>query len=143
MQINQVMTRNPEVLRPEASVREAAQRMKELDVGMFPICDGERLIGTITDRDIALRATADGRDADETTVKDVMTQEVDYCFEDQDAEEAVDMMNANQIRRLPILNRDKRLVGIVSLGDLATRAEDPSLSAEALAGISIPSKPTR
>jgi CBS domain-containing protein len=142
MQLNQVMTREVEVMRPGSTIREAAQRMKDLDVGMFPVCDGERLVGAITDRDIAIRATADGRDA-ETTVDEVMTKQIDYCFEDQETEEAVDLMNANQIRRLPILNRDKRLVGIVSLGDLATRAEDPILSAEALQGISEPCKPAR
>ena len=143
MQLNQVMTRDVEVMRPTSTIREAAQRMKALDVGMFPVCDGERLVGAITDRDIAIRATADGCDAEHTTVDQVMTKQIDYCFEDQETEEAVDLMNANQIRRLPILNRDKRLVGIVSLGDLATRAEDPILSAEALQGISEPCKPSR
>jgi CBS domain-containing protein len=95
--------------------------MKALDVGALPVCDGERLVGMITDRDITLEATAQSRDPVTTLVRDCMRPEVIYCFEDEDVDEAERIMQEKQIRRLPVLTREKRLVGIVSLGDLATK----------------------
>jgi CBS domain-containing protein len=123
----------------------AAEKMKQLDVGPLPVCDGERLVGMITDRDITVRATAAGRDPKTTKVRDVMTEEVFYCFEDQDLQDAAEMMERAQIRRLLILNRDKRLVGIVSLGDLAVHTGPEELAdeelAEVLEEVSAPAEP--
>ena len=136
MKIEQVMTKNPEYLAPDTTVAEAARKMGELDVGLLPVGDGTRLNGMLTDRDIALRVTAQGHDPDKTTVSEVMTPEIVYVFEDQDIEEAVKTMESHQIRRLIVLDRDKQMTGIVALGDLATRAESAKPAASALAGVS-------
>jgi CBS domain-containing protein len=146
MQIREVMTKHVEVLPPHASIREAAAKMRDLDVGGIPICDGEKLQGFLTDRDLAIRALAEARDPANTKVWEVMSPDITYCFEDNEVEEAAQMMESKQIRRLPIVDRDKRLVGIVSLGDIAVRSEgaqgqDPA--AEALEGISQPAKAKR
>ena len=108
--------------------------MSSLDVGALPVCDGDRLSGMITDRDITIRATADGRDPKTTPVKDCRSPEVVYCFEDQDVEDAQTLMEQKQIRRLPVLNRAKKLVGIIALADLATKAgaEKAGHAAEAI-----------
>ena len=143
MQVKDIMTKPVEVLDPEATLREAALRMKELDVGLIPACDGDRLVGMLSDRDIAIRAVAEGRDPDETRVRDAMTPEIAYIFADQDVEEAARVMHERQVRRLPVLNRDKRLVGIVSLGDVAVRTRLTATAGEALQGVSEPSHPTR
>jgi len=127
MQLKEVMTPQVEVVRPDASLQEAAEMMMKLDVGPLPVCDGERLVGMLTDRDITVRGTAQGRDPKTTQVQEVMTPDVIYCFEDQDVEDAADLMEEHQIRRLVILNRDKKLVGIVSLGDLALEADEEDL----------------
>jgi CBS domain-containing protein len=132
MQVRDVMTPHVEVIHPGATLREAAQKMKSLDVGPIPVCDGERIQGILTDRDITVRATAEGRDPNTTRVRDVMTEDVFYCFEDQDVQDAAEIMERAQIRRLVVLNRDKRLVGIVSLGDLAVYTEDEELGSEEL-----------
>jgi CBS domain-containing protein len=143
MQLKDVMTRDVEVVQPQASVVEAAEKMKSLDVGALPVCDGKRLMGMITDRDIAVRVVAEGRDPRGTRAQDAMTPEVIYCLEDQPVEEAADLMAQHQIRRLPILNRDKKLVGIVSLGDLAVDTADEEMAGRALEGVSEPAKPSR
>jgi CBS domain-containing protein len=114
--------------------------MRDHDVGALPVCDGERLIGMLTDRDIAIRAVAEGRDPRSTRARDVITEKVRYVFEDQDVQEAARMMEEAQIRRLPVLNRDKKLVGVLSLGDLAVRFHDEDLSGEALEQISQPAR---
>jgi CBS domain-containing protein len=118
MQVKDVMTKGVEVVRPDATLEEAAKKMKSLDIGPLPVCDGEKLVGILTDRDITVRATAEGRDPKQTKVQEVMSKELIYCVEDQDVEEATKLMQSKQIRRVPILNRDKRLVGILSLEDL-------------------------
>jgi CBS domain-containing protein len=117
--------------------------MQDLDVGAMPICSGEQLSGILTDRDITVRATAEGRDPAKTKVSDVMSPEVAYCFEDQEIEEAVSLMEVKQIRRLPILNREKKLVGIVTLGDLAVQTGNERLAGEALKEVSEPATPRR
>src|ERR687886_3098224 len=119
MQLQDVMTPAVEVIAPEASISEAAEKMSHRDIGPLPVCDGERVVGLLTDRDITVRAVAAGRDPRMTQVRDVMTPDVVYGFEDQDVQDAVRLMEQYQIRRLPVLNRSQRLVGIVSLGDLA------------------------
>lgn len=146
MLIQDIMTRDVEVVRPDTSLEEAAQKMKALDIGPLPICDGERLVGMLTDRDITIRAVAEGRDPHNTRVSEVMTPDVVYCFEDQEVGDAVRIMEQYQIRRLLVLNHDKRLVGIVSLGDLAVRdvaAEDEGLDEEVLQAVSEPAAPNR
>jgi len=138
MFVSDVMTKGAECVRPGNSLREAAQKMKNLDVGPLPVCDNDRLVGMITDRDIAVRAVAEACDPRTTTVKDVMTPDVVYCFEDQDVQEAARRMQEHQVRRLVVLNRDKRLVGIVSLGDLAVEAGDEKLAGRTLEHVSLP-----
>ena len=146
MQIREIMTQGAEVVYLDDAAREAGAKMRELDVGALPVCDGERIQGVITDRDLAIRLVAEGRDPARTKVSDIMTPGVSYCFDDQSVEEAVMLMEAEQIRRLPILNREKQLVGMLSLGDLALRTEgteDENLAEEALKDISEPSDPNR
>ena len=144
MQLREVMTRNVEVVHPDATLREAAQKMKNLDVGPIPVCDGDRIQGMLTDRDITIRATAEGRDPNTTPVREVMTPDVVYCYEDQDVQQAADLMEERQIRRLIVLNREKKLTGIVSLGDLATQTGDADLDSEELTEtLSSVSTPTR
>jgi CBS domain-containing protein len=141
MKVSEVMTREVRVVGPDRSVREAARLMDELNVGVLPVCDGERLLGILTDRDITVRATAAGRDPDSVRVKEIMSEEVRWCFEDESVEDVATMMGDVQIRRIPVVDRNKRLVGIVALGDLATdRARGTD---EALRRISEPSEPDR
>ena len=143
MDLRDVMSRNVEVVNASASLEDAAIKMKNLDVGLIPVCDGDRLQGVLTDRDITIRATANGRDPKITKVTDVMTTDIAYCLEDQEVEEAVSLMEARQIRRLPILNQNKSLVGIVSLADIAVHVGDRDLSGETLEEISAPAEPKR
>jgi CBS domain-containing protein len=144
MQVNEVMTPAVECVRPNDSIAAAAQKMKELDVGALPICgDDDRLVGMITDRDITVRATAGCCDPLGTCIRDVMTPGIIYVFEDQDVAEAAQLMKENQVRRLPVLNRDKRLVGIVSLGDLAVDTGDEELAGATLEAVSEPAEMRR
>lgn len=146
MQIRDVMTLGAEVISPNAPAVDAAAKMREFDVGSLPVCDGDRLEGLLTDRDIAVRLVAAGLDPKNTQVSEIMTPGATYCFDDQSLDEAAMIMEAHQIRRLPILNREKHLIGMLSLGDLAVRAqgtEDQELADEALKNISEPSEPNR
>lgn len=143
MRLGEVMTRHVEVIGANASLKEAAAKMKQLDVGLIPICEKDELQRTLTDRDITIRATAEGRDPSNTKVSDIMSEDTVYCFEDQEIEEATRLMEAKQIRRLPILNRKKRLVGIVSLGDLAVHAGQNERLGETLKEVSRPAVPRR
>ena len=138
MQLKDVMTPAVEVIAPEASISEAAEKMSHLDIGPLPVCDGERLVGMLTDRDITVRAVAAGRDPLTTQVCDVMTPDVVYGFEDQEVHDAVRLMEQYQIRRLPVLNRSKQLVGMVALGDLAVHAGTQPVAAEVLEQVSEP-----
>ena len=143
MQIREIMTRDVEVVSFDAPVKDAAAKMKDLDIGAIPVCDGQKLTGVLTDRDIAVRLAAEGRNPSDTRVSEIMTKDLFYCFEDQDVEEAATVMEAGQIRRLPILDQDRQLVGIVSLGDISVRSDDKEAAAEALEGISEPAAPKR
>jgi CBS domain-containing protein len=146
MQIREVMTQGAEIISPNAPAIEAAAKMREFDVGSLPVCDGERLEGLLTDRDIAVRLVAAGLDPSKTRVSEIMTPGATYCFDDQTLDEAAVIMEVHQIRRLPILDRDKHLIGMLSLGDLAVRTlgtEDQELADEALKNISEPSEPNR
>jgi CBS domain-containing protein len=137
-----VMTRHVETVGPEASLREAAAKMADLDVGTIPVCDGGRLVGMLTDRDLAVRAVARGADPTSTRVNEIMTSAVRYAFEDEPVERAVDTMKRRRIRRLPIVDHERRLAGIVSLGDLAVDA-DREQAGDALQQVSAPSRPKR
>jgi CBS domain-containing protein len=136
MRVREAMSADVCLAHPETSIREAARMMGEHDIGALPVADGDRLVGMITDRDIALRAIAEGRGPD-CRVADVMTHEVMYCFDDEETDAVAQNMGDIQVRRLPVLNRDKRLVGILALGDLA-RCEDVMQTGSAMAGISRP-----
>src|SRR4051794_37719048 len=136
MRISEVMSRDVQLVKPEETLGQAASMMKKLDSGVVPVGEGDKLVGMLTDRDIAIRAVAAGKGPD-TKVGDVMTAEVKYCFDDQDVAHVAENMAELQIRRLPVVNRDKRLVGIVSLADIARQGSVPK-SAKALHGISQP-----
>jgi CBS domain-containing protein len=118
VQLSEVMTRDVEVIRPDATLQQAAERMTALDVGSMPVGAGDRLVGVLSDRDITVRATAAGRDPRTAQVRDAMSADILYCFEDQGIDEATVLMEERQLSSLLVLNRDERLVGIVSLSDL-------------------------
>ncbi len=139
MQVRNVMSMGAECVRPSNTLQEAAQRMKNLNVGALPVCDKDRLVGLVTDRDLAVRVVAEARDPRKTTVQDVMTAQVLYCFEDEDVQEAAYLMSVHQVRRLVVLDQDNRLVGIVSLGDLAVETGDKKMAGKTLAHVSLPS----
>jgi CBS domain-containing protein len=143
MQLKDIMTPYVECVRPGDTLQEAARKMKSLDVGPMPVCgDNDKIVGMLTDRDITIRATAEGLDPKTTKVQDVMSEEVIWCFEDQDTDEAAKLMQERQVRRLLVMNRDKRLVGIVSLGDLAIEGKKKQ-AGEVLQDVSEPSQPRR
>jgi CBS domain-containing protein len=138
MLLRDVMTREIQDIPPEATLKQAAEAMRSLDVGALPVCQNNTVIGMITDRDIAVRAVADGRDPNQAHVRDAMTRELIYCYEDDTVENAAKIMEEKQIRRLPVMDRNQCLCGIVSLGDLATRNRDDRLSGEVLERVSEP-----
>jgi CBS domain-containing protein len=136
MRVNEVMNSDVRLARPEQSIQEAARIMVEIDAGVLPVANDDRLVGMITDRDIAARAVAVGK-GPQTRVEEVMTADTKYCYDDQDTSEVAQNMAELQVRRLPVMNRNKRLVGIVSLGDLAT-LDGEAVAARAIRGISTP-----
>jgi CBS domain-containing protein len=136
MQLKDIISYHIETVRPEDTVRTAAEKMRDLDVGSIPVCDGDRLIGMVTDRDIAIRSTAEGEDPTLTKVEEVMTPDVICCLEDDTVEEAARLMQEHQIRRLFVLNEQKQLVGIISLGELATATGDVNLAGATLERVS-------
>lgn len=138
MKISDCMTRKVRVIEPDMTLRDAARLMADLDAGVLPVGDGDRLVGVLTDRDIAIRAIAAGKGPD-TRVADAMSREVKYCYEDEDVEHVARNMGDLQVRRLPVMNREKRLVGIVTLGDIAcSQRTDTECVGEALGSISRP-----
>jgi CBS domain-containing protein len=141
MRINEIMTREVRTVTPQHSLQDAARLMGTIDAGFLPVEDNDRLVGTITDRDMALRALAEGL-GPETPVSQVMSREVKYCFEDEDVEHVARNMGEIQVRRLPVVNREKRLVGVVSLGDMAIDALSADAAETALSGISQPNART-
>ena len=134
-QLKDLMSRDVQVISPEMSIKEAAIKMRDGDFGMMPVGEDDRMIGTLSDRDIVIRAVADGLDAD-TKVRDVMSEGVAWAYEDDSVENAAMVMSEWQVRRLPVVDRDKRLVGIVTLGDFAVESQDIQPVAEALSEIS-------
>lgn len=137
MLVKEIMTREVQVIGPDSTLEEAARKMKDLDIGPLPVCENGRLVGMLTDRDIAVRSTARGEDPTRNRVRDVMTPEVIYCFEDEDVAKAGQLMKKKQVRRLLVLNRDKQLVGILSLGDVAVKT-DEVVAGDTLEGVAWP-----
>ncbi len=134
-QLKDMMSRDVQVISPDMSIKEAAIKMRDGDFGMMPVGEDDRMIGTLSDRDIVIRAVADGLDAD-TKVRDVMSEGVAWAYEDDSVENAAMIMSEWQVRRLPVVDRDKRLAGIVALGDFAVESSDIQPVAEALSEIS-------
>lgn len=143
MLLSEVMTRDVHTIHPDTTLEEAAKKMKQFDVGALPVADRDSLFGIVTDRDITIRATAEGRDPKRTKIRDVITEDVVYAFEDQDVKEGARIMQDKRIRRLLVVDRDKRLVGIVSLGDLAVDTDYKRVTAETLEAVSEPAEPRR
>jgi len=121
--IAEVMTTDVEVVRPEETLRDAARAMADLDVGSLPVCDGRRMIGMVTDRDITIRGVAEGKGPD-APVRDVMTDDVVWCTDTDSVDEVLQQMSDAQVRRIPVVDRDRQLVGIVALGDIALEEDD-------------------
>ncbi len=137
MKISECMSRDVQIVKPDQPIREAAMFMLRTDSGSMPVCDGDRLVGMITDRDIAVRAVAEGRGPD-TAVREAMTDHVDTCFDDDDVEAVAIRMGDTQVRRFPVISRDQgKLVGIVSLGDLS-RSDKSDAANVALGGVTDP-----
>jgi CBS domain-containing protein len=137
MKVREAMSRGVRLVSPSDPIREAALIMREIDAGSVPVGENDRLVGMITDRDIAVRAVAEGQ-GPETPVREAMTSQIVYCFEDDDMEDVCEKMAHQQIRRLPVLNDSKRMVGIISLGDLARKTDGAGEAAHALSGIAQP-----
>jgi len=136
MRISEIMTHEVKLMSPDDSIQQAACRMRDQGIGSLPIASADRLVGYVTDRDLVVRALAAGM-KHSTPVREVMTERLLYCFEDDEVEAVAENMAQNQVRRLPVLTREKRLCGIVSLGDIATKGEDEAAE-EALTEISEP-----
>jgi CBS domain-containing protein len=143
LRIKDVMTPQAEVISPDATTEDAASIMKTLDVGVLPVCDEEGLVGILTDRDLVVRVMAASRDPKTMLVGEAMTPSVVYCFEDDEVEHAATIMAGQQIRRLPVLDKNRKLVGIVSMGDIAVDTQDHQLTGKLLENVSQPSLPKR
>jgi CBS domain-containing protein len=142
MKIREIMTPDAQCVRPDETLVDAALLMRQLDVGVLPVCDDDELLGMITDRDIAIRAVADSRHPATTMVREVMSSGTITVFEDQDVDEVLHILEQHQIRRAPVMSRENRLVGIVSLGDIAVDGS-AVLSGEVLKRVSQPAEPVR
>lgn len=137
MKVSDAMTRDVRTMSPSQSIRDAAQVMQRLDVGFLPVGENDRLVGMITDRDIAIRGIGTGKGPD-ARISEIMTADVKYCYEDEDTEHVARNMGELQIRRLPVVDRNKRLVGVISLGDLAVGRGTARVAGSALKEISRP-----
>ena len=136
--LSDIMSRDLQTVAPTATLQEAAEHMRKRDVGSLPVCDGTKLVGIITDRDIAIRSTAKGQDPKTTRVSEVMSSEISRCFEDADVSDVVKAMETKQLRRIPIMGRNEQLVGIVALADLARSSASDRTKADSLEGVSKP-----
>ena len=143
LRIKDVMTPQAAVISPDATTEDAAALMKTLDIGVLPVCDEEGLVGILTDRDLVVRVLAATRDPKAMLVGEAMTPSVVYCFDDDDVEHAATVMAGQQIRRLPVLDKNRKLVGIVSVGDIAVNTQDHQLTGKVLEDVSQPSLPKR
>jgi len=128
MKAKDLMSTNPEIISPQTTLKQAAEKMRDQDIGFLPVGENDRLVGAITDRDIVVRGIANGIEDVNASVKDVMTDEIRYCFENDELDKVADMMSKLQIRRLVVLNDNKRITGIISLGDVATKSQDSKLT---------------
>lgn len=137
MKVAEAMSRNVEIANPDDTIEHAAQRMAQLDIGVLPVGENDRLVGMLTDRDIAVRIAARGKNPSSARVRDAMSAEIKYCFEDEDVDHVSRNMGDQQLRRLPVLSKDKRLVGILSLGDIAQKGNGHT-SGAAMEGVSRP-----
>ncbi|HEX5477951.1 MAG TPA: CBS domain-containing protein [Burkholderiales bacterium] len=138
MRVSEALTRDVRICNPADSICDCAKMMAEIDAGVMPVGEGDRLVGMVTDRDIALRGVAQHKSPD-APVREVMSQEVKYCYEDEDLDQVAKNMSDIRVRRLPVLSREKRLVGIVSLGDLAVK--ERKAATKAVSGVSQPGGP--
>lgn len=138
--ISEIMTRDVSVISPEDNVKHAAEMMRDQDIGSLPVCNGKRLVGMLTDRDITIRAVASGKSPADIPVQEAMSEQILWCFEDQTIGEVLQQMGQQQVRRIPVINRNMELVGLVSLGDLARDNEDTD---QALEEISSPTPPNQ
>ena len=136
--VKEIMTPYVESISPEATVQDAAMKMKDMNVGSVPVCAEGTLVGMLTDRDMVVRVLAEGRDYKVVPVSEVMTPDIVYCLEDDDTEKASQIMADRQIRRLPVLSREAKLIGIIALADLATRVSEAHSSSEVLGQVSMP-----
>jgi CBS domain-containing protein len=141
MQVQEIMHTTVQLADPNMTIRDAARKMRADNIGALPVGENDRLIGMVTDRDIVVRAVAEERSAGTTTVREIMSEGVCYCFEDEDLEQAAEVMAKHQVRRLPVLNRNKRLVGVIALADLGR--SDESAARQALEGVSEPTDKER
>ena len=137
-QLKDLMSRDVKVINPDMTIAEAAKKMRDGDFGMLPVGEHDHMIGTISDRDIAIRAVAEGKEGG-AKVRDVMSEGIIWVYEDDSVEQAAVIMSKRQVRRLPVVDRDKRLVGIVALGDFAVESSEIQPAAKALSEISKPS----
>jgi CBS domain-containing protein len=137
MQINEVMTHDVKTVRPDTSIFDIARIMRDEDIGAIPVAENDKLIGMVTDRDIVVRALADSKADQNVNARSVMSDRMLYCFSDQSIEEVLRNMGDQQVRRMPVVDRDKRLVGVVSIGDLSAQAK-PQQAGESLRDISQP-----
>ena len=142
MKLREIMTSNVEVIHPDDTLQTAAEKMRDRDIGFLPVCDGNRLIGVLTDRDLITRALADGMESKAMLGRDLVTAPAIYCFDDQSVDEAAKLMHDNQIRRLVVLSRDKQMVGVISLGDLVMTSND-KLTSDVLQSVSEPMSASR
>jgi CBS domain-containing protein len=126
----EVMTKKPEFLPPTATLKQAAEQMRSHDYGFIPVGENDRLIGAVTDRDLATRGTAQGKDPNKTTLRDIMSKGIQYCFEEDDLNTVAKQMEQGRIRRLVVLNKSKRMTGIISLGDIVTKSKDKKITWE-------------
>ena len=136
MEIQKIMSTDVDAIEPQSTIQEAAWKMKNRDIGSLPVLEGGKPLGMVTDRDIAIRAVAEGRDPVVARVAEVMSRQVVFCYEDQETSEVARLMSQHQIRRIPVLNHREELVGIVSLGDLAVDSMSQTSAAKALSEIS-------
>lgn len=141
MQVHDIMTKGAKVIDPNTTIRDAARVMRADNIGALPVGENDRLIGMVTDRDIVVRAVAQELSAGNTSVRDVMSEKVYYVIEDDDVERAAHVMAEHQVRRLPVLNRDKRLVGMLAIADLGRSSADAAQ--KAVAGVSEPTDDPR
>jgi CBS domain-containing protein len=139
MLIRDIMTTEVKLVHPDTRIAEAASVMKDFDIGALPVVDDGEPVGMVTDRDIAVRVVADGRDPKQTTVREALSQNIVHAYDDQSLEEAANLMQEHQVRRLPVLNRDKKLVGMVSMGDIALRGSQET-AARVIEEVSKPSE---